>query len=125
MAGLPLRPGKFPDAVRGEGEFDAIVMLAVLEHISAEEHPGWADACDRHLRLGGFLIITVPSPVVDHILTILLRLRLLHGMDSGAHHGFHPADTLKIFTSKTMRPVHASKFQFGLNNLFVFQKYLT
>ena len=115
------RVGGFPDAT-AEGEtYDAIVMLAVVEHIPEPELQQWAGMCARLLRPGGRLILTVPSPAVDTLLHWGIRLRLLAGMDAHHHHGFSPHDVPPIFGSQ-LTLVRRRSFQIGLNNLFVFRR---
>ena len=63
-------------------------MLAVLEHIPVEQHAAVADSCAALLRPGGRVIITVPSPRVDGILHVLMRLRMISGMAAHEHYGF-------------------------------------
>src|SRR5262245_40133292 len=53
-------PTEFPDE-----SFDAVVMLATLEHIRDKEP--LARECWRLLRPGGRIIITVPSGFADRI----------------------------------------------------------
>lgn len=111
--------GTFPnDEIAGE--FDAITFLAVLEHIPDQDR--LVDACVSLLAPSGRLIITVPSPAVDSILSILVRLRLIHGMSLEEHHGYRPADTVKTFERAGLRCLCARRFQCGLNNLFVFER---
>ncbi len=117
-----LLPGSYPE-VPGETEpFDAITMLAVLEHLPAEVHGDLASACSRDLKPGGHLIITVPSPLVDKLLELLHSLRLIDGMSMEQHHGFRPAEVPAIFSGHQLTLTAARKFQLGLNNLFVFRK---
>jgi len=57
--------GLFPQALLAnecQMIFDAITMLAVLEHITPDQHPELVSGCASLLRQGGRLIITVPSP---------------------------------------------------------------
>ena len=115
------RAGTFPDAVRTGETFDAIVMLAVVEHVPADELATWAAACAQLLRSDGRLVITVPSPAVDHLLHWGMRLHVLAGMDAHHHHGFIPEDVPRIFGSE-LTLLHRSRFQLGLNNLFVFRR---
>ena len=68
------RRGRFPDALEGSDQFDAITMLAVIEHVSADMRKKWFETVTELLRPGGRLIITVPAPVVDRLLDIGIRL---------------------------------------------------
>lgn len=108
-------PSSFPD-----GAFDAIVLLATLEHI--EEKEALAGEFFRILAPGGRVVMTVPSPFVDHIIHLLVRLRLAEGMSLEQHHGFDPATTPQIFGRHQLRLLAWRRFQLGLNHLFVFEK---
>ncbi len=100
--------------------FDAIVLLATIEHIP--EKSVMAREAARLLRAGGRVIITVPSPLVDKILDLLLLLRIVDGMSLEEHHGFLPNELPDIFIPEGFRLGKKQKFQFGLNNLYVFEK---
>lgn len=102
------------------GRFDAIVLLATLEHI--REKAPLAREARRLLAPGGRLIMTVPSPRVDDIVHTLVRLGLADGMSLEEHHGFKPADTQPIFCGAGLKLEHHEAFQLGLNHLFVFQQ---
>jgi hypothetical protein len=115
-------PGFFPSARPAEGGWNAVTMLAVLEHIPTKAQAELAAACCELLEKGGRVIITVPSKAVDHILAVLRWLRLIDGMSLEEHYGFEPGDTEKIFGSPGFRLIHRSKFQLGLNHLFVFER---
>lgn len=115
-----LKAGFFPD-VDVEGPFDAITILAVIEHIPRERQADVADACARLLRPGGKVIITVPSPLVDTILKWLGRVRLVRCIEFHQHYGLEPQDVVDTF-SKRLRLVERRRFQLGLNNLLVFER---
>lgn len=100
--------------------FDAVVMLATIEHL--RDKAFIAREASRLLRPGGRVIITVPSPLVDKILGILLFLHLVDGMSLEEHHGFKPDELPAIFRSEGFRLAQAQKFQLGLNNLYVFER---
>lgn len=117
-----VRPGFFPATRPAEGNWDAVTMLAVLEHIPTAEQPALATACHELLRPGGRVIVTVPAQAVDHILAVLRFLRLIDGMSLEEHYGFEPEDTPRIFAEPHFRLVHRSRFQAGLNHLFVFER---
>jgi 2-polyprenyl-3-methyl-5-hydroxy-6-metoxy-1,4-benzoquinol methylase len=115
------RTGRLTDLVDHE-VFDAVVMLAVVEHVSIEELQEWATALPDLLRPSGRLIVTTPSPFVDHILHAGIRLKVLDGMEAHQHHGFDPADVPTIFSSPALRLRHYQRFELRLNHLFVFDR---
>ena len=114
--------GFFPAAMPEVEPFDAITMLAVLEHFPASEYQSLSEGCVRFLKPGGFLVITVPSAFVDNILAMLKFLRLIDGMSLEEHHGFDVKQTPEIFSGRNFRLVRHSTFQLGLNHLFVFER---
>jgi len=122
VRGTVLVKGLFPHALPDQQPFDVITMLAVLEHVPPECQRTLAVDCARHLKPGGHLIITVPSPFVDRILAALQFCRLIHGMALEQHYGYDPSRTATLFAVDGLQLVHARRFQLGLNNLFVFRK---
>ncbi len=100
--------------------FDAIVILATMEHILDPD--SIAMECARILRPAGRVIVTVPSPLVDQIIDILVRIRILDGMSMEEHHGFQPSQIPHIFHKASLSLLTWRRFQLGLNNLFVFEK---
>jgi hypothetical protein len=115
-------PGKFPETELSEAPFDVITFLAVLEHAPPGEVDRWAVACSALLVPDGLVVATVPSPKVDAILDVLMRLHILDGMEKGLaeqHHGFDPPETTAAFQRAGFTLVRRERFQLGLNNLFV------
>lgn len=117
-----LTPGFFPKDMPDVAPFDAITMLAVLEHFPEAEYAALAGGCARFLAPGGLLLITVPSPAVDAILKWLKTFRLIDGMSLEEHHGYEVGYTTRIFADPPFELVRRSTFQLGLNNLFVFRR---
>ena len=117
-----IEPGFFPQCRPDHGGWNAVTLLAVLEHIPRKEQAALADACHGLLAPGGRVIITVPGRAVDTLLAILKFLRLIDGMSLEEHYGFEPKDTAAIFAAPRFRLLHQSRFQLGLNHLFVFEK---
>lgn len=116
-------PEGFPDALRrvpSSLSFDVFTALAVFEHMTAKDISESGGAIASRLEHGGVLVATVPSPLVDHILHLLISLRLIDGQEAHQHHGFVPKDLVKLFEGN-LRLVKHRRFQLGLNNLFVFQ----
>jgi 2-polyprenyl-3-methyl-5-hydroxy-6-metoxy-1,4-benzoquinol methylase len=117
-----IRGGEFPAALANNEQFDVICMLAVLEHVPPAAQAALATACGKHLDPGGKLLITVPSPRVDAILSTLSALRVIDGMSLEQHYGFDVELTRSIFESDALAFIERRRFQLGLNNLFVFER---
>ena len=103
-------------------QFDHVTMLAVLEHL---QEPGKVLAeAYRVLRPGGSLIMTWPSSLVDPILAILTRIKLVNdelGFDQ--HQPRIPIAKLKEMLSNTgFGQIENGTFEFGLNNWLVAHK---
>ena len=122
--GSELKKGLFPSAIEEyqmRHSYDAIFALAVFEHFTEDDIKQSASVIFQMLAPGGRLIITVPHPFVDKILDVLLFFHLIEAHSIEEHHGFEP-DELLVYFSETLRLVKRGRFQFGLNNLFVFER---
>jgi len=117
-----LQRGALPSAEPPGGPFDAVTMLAVLEHVPDQDLQPLAEQISSLLAPSGRLILTVPSPSVDHILVLLRAFRLIDGMSLEEHHAFDPGTTRRLFESAGLPLLLHRRFQLGLNNLFVFEK---
>lgn len=105
-----------------DGAFDAVTFLAVLEHVPVEELPSWRDECSRLLKNGGVVVVTVPSPRVDRILHLLMRMKLIAGMSLHEHHGLEQTRVPEIFTEGAFETIAHERFELGLNHLYAFRK---
>jgi len=114
-----LVPGAFPQVPDSGGAFDVVTFLAVLEHVPSDELTNWVQVCRGLLVPGGRVVATVPSPAVDRILDVAIKLRLMDGMEADQHHGVDPAEILDAFRNGGFDVVTSQRFQVGLNNLFV------
>jgi len=119
--GLLIR-GDFPDDLAEATPFDAITLLAVLEHVPSTAQPAFVQSIARYLNPGGTVVLSVPSARVDAILAVLRTLRLVHGMSLEQHYGFAAPSTVPLFEAAGLRLAVHRKFEFGLNNIFVFTK---
>jgi SAM-dependent methyltransferase len=102
--------------------FDHVVMLAVLEHLTEPEQV--LREALRVLAPGGSLIMTWPSSVVDLILGVMRKLRLISDeMESDEHQKRIPVEVLQKMLEKSgFRRFLYTRFEFGLNNLLVATK---
>jgi ubiquinone/menaquinone biosynthesis C-methylase UbiE len=101
------------------GQFDHVVMLAVLEHLRQPETV--LREAHRILTPGGSLIMTWPSSMVDPILRVLHGLRLVSAeMESDEHQRRIPVKALQSLLQRIgfHQFIHR-RFEFGLNNLMV------
>jgi SAM-dependent methyltransferase len=114
--------GWFPDDLPVSDGFDAITMLATLEHVPPDTQREMANECARLLNPSGRLIITVPSKRIDPILDLLKRMRVIDGMALEQHYGFDPRQTPSLFASDELALITSESFEMGLNYLFVFEK---
>jgi 2-polyprenyl-3-methyl-5-hydroxy-6-metoxy-1,4-benzoquinol methylase len=121
--GFVLHAGYFPTAIPSTaGQFDVITMLAVLEHFPELAYESLRSGCEKFLRPGGKVLITVPSPQVDTILKWLSFFRLIDGMSLEEHHGYEISHTMQIFRAPQFRLICHKRFQLGLNNFFAFER---
>ena len=105
-----LTRGEFPEAVEGLGRFDAIVMMSALHHTSSAQLSMWAGTIAYLLEPGGRFIATVPSRFVASALQ----------SDDDTMAG--PQHALAAMTGAGLFLKAHRRFQFGLNNLYVFQR---
>lgn len=120
-----IKQGFFPSTIEDhqmQGTYDAIFALAVFEHFSEKDIQQSASVIAKMLSPKGRLILTVPHPFVDKILDVLLFLHLIEGQALEEHHGFDP-DALLNYFSASLRLVKRERFQLGLNNVFVFERF--
>lgn len=114
--------GVFPRDAPSTGDFDAIFMLAVLEHFPLDSIDQVASACADLLAENGIIVATVPTRVVDTLLELMKGLRLVDGMALEQHHGLDPTLIPPIFERHSLRLIKAERFEFGLNWLYLFAK---
>lgn len=102
-----------------DGDFDHVVMLAVLEHLTEPEKV--LREAYRVIAPGGSLIMTWPSAMVDPILNLLHRLHLISDeMESDEHQKRIPVEALQQMLQRIgFQKFTHRRFEFGLNNLMV------
>ena len=127
VPGEPLGPphrlieGYLSDLVVEE-PFDVVCALAVLEHFHEAELHELIAQLPAVLAPGGRLVATIPAPFVDRLLDVLIALHLLDGASAHEHHGAQPAAIQRAIEDAGWHLVHDSRFELGLNHLFVFER---
>ena len=111
-------PDDLPSEVAGE-RLDVVVALAVAEHLGRDSRLAFFSACRDLMRPTGRVVLTVPSPAVDRILDVLVKVRLVEGMDLEHHHGAAIREILVSAESAGLAVSGRRRFQFGLNNVIV------
>ena len=102
-----------------DGEFDHVVMLAVLEHLTEPEQV--LQEAYRVIAAEGSLILTWPSPLVDPLLNVLHKLHLVSDeMESDEHQKRIPVAALEeMLRGIGFREFVHLRFEFGFNHLMV------
>lgn len=100
------------------GSVETITILATIEHIEKYRIPKFAKCIKEDLISGGKLLITVPSPFVDKILKVFGFL--IKDRTWKQHTGITVEEIDYYFSD--FKLVYKEKFQFGLNNLLVYEK---
>jgi ubiquinone/menaquinone biosynthesis C-methylase UbiE len=103
-------------------QFDHVTMLAVLEHLTQPVRV-LAEAY-RILRPQGTLVMTWPSPVVDPILEVLTRVKVVnHELGFDQHQPRIPKKKLKEMLEEIgFTRFEDGRFEMGLNNWLVAHK---
>jgi len=103
--------------------YDTIVSLAVIEHIPYNEVFNLFDIFNLHLKKGGRLIITTPCKLAHPILDFMSRIGLTDRANILEHKHYWNKDELyKLAEHSKLKIISYKKFQFGLNQLVIFEK---
>ena len=129
---LEAEPQEFPgghvllrggvDRIPTTEQFDCVTALAVLEHFDDAQLQELGDQLHRRVKPGGIMVATVPSPLVDPVLDILMKLKVLDGMETEQHHGAHVKDIIASLDGSGWKLTVRKRFQLGMNNVLVFAR---
>lgn len=110
------------DTVALHEQFDCVTALAVLEHLTDDQLAEFGRKLKSCTAEGAIMVATVPSPAVDRILDVGIRLRLLDGMEADEHHGLDVSTIPDILGQAGWSLQTRKTFELGLNNLFVLRR---
>jgi hypothetical protein len=113
------------DTVVLDESFDCVTALAVLEHLNDGELAEFGRQVRSCTTDDAVMVATVPSPAVDRILDVGIRLHLLDGMEAEEHHGLDAGTIPEVLAETGWSLRNRTTFEFGLNNLFVLQRQAT
>jgi 2-polyprenyl-3-methyl-5-hydroxy-6-metoxy-1,4-benzoquinol methylase len=120
-ANYQLLAGSFPDDFTDlQPGFEVIVMAAVMEHLPLANIPLVLSRCHQLLNPGGRLILTIPSRLAELILTWMLKIGIIAGMDLDAHTGLRWDALNRLCNPIEFDLMVHRRFEFGLNHLIVY-----
>ncbi|MCX6792472.1 MAG: class I SAM-dependent methyltransferase [Candidatus Falkowbacteria bacterium] len=91
IPGVDLKQIDFKDSPLpwSDNYFDAITMLAVIEHLDVETAKKLLKDIYRLLKPGGRLVITTPSSGADKLLRLLAKMKLISSEEINDHKQFY------------------------------------
>jgi SAM-dependent methyltransferase len=101
-----------------DGYFDAVTMLAVVEHLAPNSLPTLFQSVYRVLQPGGRLIITTPAAWSDGLLKNMARIGLVSAEEIDEHVFVYTLPLLGWYFGKAgfdIRKVNFGYFEFNLN----------
>ena len=99
--------------------FDCFTALAVLEHFETSTLLELGHDLRSRARPGSVLVATIPSPAVDRLLDVGIRLHFLAGMEAVQHHGEAVEAIIATLELSGWAVRKHRRFELGLNHLFV------
>jgi len=103
--------------------FDTVTFIASLNHIPNRE--GVLREAARVVRPGGKLIVTMINPIlggIGHVIWYYSEDKHRGGMKEGEVGGLWTKDILKMCGSAGFSLIRHSRFVYGLNNIYIFEK---
>jgi dolichol-phosphate mannosyltransferase len=101
-----------------DGAFDAIVALAVIEHVA--DPVAFLDESRRVLSLGGVLVLTTPTPAAKPVLEALAAVGAIDAEEIREHKTYFTEDALLAACGAAgFRDARVSTFELGFNRLLV------
>lgn len=104
--------------------FDAVLMLAVIEHIEPFNLRAVLDEVRRILKKNGKLIITTPTPASKPVLEFLaFKLGIISKTEIADHKRYYDLAELQVLLKNAgFKCELGKKFQFGFNSYLIAKK---
>lgn len=110
--------GALPRLPFKDGTFDAVTMLAVLEHLPPHSVPSLLLDIHRVLKERGVLILTTPPPRTNGLLKVLAKLRIVSPEEIDEHERAYTSGDLRGLLAASPfdeRSVEIGTFELGMN----------
>jgi SAM-dependent methyltransferase len=111
VGALPVLPFK-------DESFDAVTMLAVLEHLPPDSVPKLLDDIYRVLKNKGVFVLTTPPPRTNHLLKLFAKVRIVSPEEIDEHERAYTIRDIKgLFARSKFEDRHAESgtFELGMN----------
>lgn len=102
-----------------KGTYDVVLSLAVFEHLEMSDYI--IKNVIQKIKKGGLLLVTTPSPPAKKVHNIGSRLLLFGRLANKEHKKLFNKEQLSMFFGD-LKLIGYKRFEFGLNQLFVFKK---
>ena len=101
-------------------QVNLVTALAVVEHLQEGQISEFARRLAELIEPNGRILLTIPHPMVDHIVHLGMALKLLSGVSIDDHHGLNPHTAKDLIEKEGWHLEHWTRFQIGLNNEMLF-----
>lgn len=101
-----------------DDSFDAVTMLAVLEHLPPRSVPDLIADIHRVLKPGGVLLLTTPPPRTNALLKVLAKFRIVSPEEIDEHErAYSGRDIRNMFATSPFdeRSADIGTFELGMN----------
>ena len=98
--------------------FDAVIMLAVIEHLESERLIKILKEIYRVLKIGGIYVLTTPAPWTDNLLKFMSKLRLVSPEEIEEHKLLYSHQKLSFLLQKAgfaQEKIKLGNFEFFMN----------
>ena len=111
----------FSNSLPEFGNFDVVVALAVIEHIS--DPSSWFSVLAGKLVSNGIVVLTTPHPATEWIQSLGAKIGFFSSQAQKEHEMLMDADALSNIANKSnFRVQKYERFLWGCNQLFVLSR---
>jgi len=84
-------------------QVNLVTALAVVEHLQEWQISEFARRLAELIEPNGLILVTIPHPMVDHIVHLGIALKLLSGESIDDHHGLDPRTARNLIENERWR----------------------